>query len=247
MITVRRRSFDYTNSPKYYYKKSKFVTHFLNALSTSFPPGEHFFVRAVRRFITSDKTSALERDISAFIGQEAFHSIAHEAMNEYATKHDLPLEQIQTALDTAIRLIESTLTPKQCLAFTIALEHYTAVMGDELLNNPKWLANMTRPYKDLWQWHATEEVEHKSVAFDVYKLNCDDYLTRIVTMSIIHVVFITVMLIITGGLMYKDKDMSKFEKFDQTVYGLWQLFGPNGFITNIAKQLPQYYLPNFHP
>ena len=66
-------------------------------------------------------------------------------------------------------------------------------------------------------------------------------------MSIIHVVFITVMLIITGGLMYKDKDMSKFEKFDQTVYGLWQLFGPNGFITNIAKQLPQYYLPNFHP
>ena len=168
-------------------------------------------------------------------------------MNEYASKFDLPLEQIQTALDVAIKAIETHLTPKQCLAITIALEHYTAVMGEELLTNPKWLEGMVMPHKELWRWHASEEVEHKSVAFDVYRKNCNDYLTRIITMTIIHAVFLTVILIITGSLMLKDKEMSMFEKMDQTIYGTWLLFGPNGFITNIAKKLPQYYKPGFHP
>ena len=246
MITVRRREFDFNKSPKYFFKKNKFITHFLNALSTSFPPGEDFFVRSVRRFRKNDK-SQLEKDISAFIGQEAFHSLAHKAMNEYASKFDLPLEQIQTALDVAIKAIETQLTPKQCLAITIALEHYTAVMGEELLTNPKWLEGMAMPHKELWRWHASEEVEHKSVAFDVYRKNCNDYLTRITTMTIMHVVFLTVILIITGGLMIQDKEMSRLEKIDQTMYGLWLLFGPNGFLTNISKKLPQYYMPGFHP
>ena len=246
MITVRKREFDFKNSPKYFFKRNKFVTHFLNALSTSFPPGEDFFVRSVRRFRKNNK-SQLEKDISAFIGQEAFHSLAHKAMNEYASKFDLPLNQIQTALDVAIKTIESQLTPKQCLAITIALEHYTAVMGEELLSNPKWLESMCLPHKDLWKWHAMEEVEHKSVAFDVYQKNCPDYLTRIVTMTIIHIVFLTVIMIITGGLMINDNEMSRLGKIDQTAYGLWLLFGPNGFLTNISKKLPQYYMPGFHP
>ena len=247
MITPRKREFNFSKGPKYYFKRSKFVTHFLNALSTTFPPGEHFFVRAVRRYRTQNKNSLLERDISGFIGQEAFHSLAHEAMNEYASNYNLPLEQIQTMVSGAILFIEQHPSAKQCLAFTIALEHYTAVMGEELLMNSKWLEGMALPYRDLWKWHAQEEVEHKSVAFDVYQLNCNDYLTRIITMSIINVVFLLVIMLITTHLMIIDKEISSKEKVSETIYGLWVLFGFGGFITNIAKHIPKYYMYSFKP
>ena len=61
-------------------------------------------------------------------------------------------------------------TPRSMpLAATIALEHYTALMGDMLLRHPEQLAGSQVDYERMWRWHALEEVEHKAVAYDVYE------------------------------------------------------------------------------
>ena len=54
----------------------------LNTLSSLFPEGEAFFVRAVRAYRNKLPVgSDLNADVSRFIGQEAFHSIAHDSLN----------------------------------------------------------------------------------------------------------------------------------------------------------------------
>ena len=150
-ITVRQKKFDFSNTPKYFYSDSKLITHFFNALSSTFPPGEEFFVRSVRRFRKNDN-SDLEKDISGFIGQEAWHSMAHETLNKYAEFHNVPLLKWDSRIEKLLTTVEKKITPKMCLAITVALEHYTASMGNELLNNNKWLDGFAEPYNELLKW-----------------------------------------------------------------------------------------------
>lgn len=246
MITVRKKKFDFNNSNKYYYRDSKLITHFFNALSSTFPPGEEFFVRSVRRFRKNNK-SDLEKSISGFIGQEAWHTIAHQTLNRYAEENNVPLEKWDAKIDWLLKYVETKITAKQCLAVTVALEHYTATMGKEILTNHKWLSHFEEPYRELIEWHSTEEVEHKTVAYDVYLRENGDYFTRASVMLGASILFWVIISFMTAHLFLTDKDMSLFEKCVELKHGLYELLGPNGFITNIAKDIPQYFKPNFHP
>lgn len=246
-IVVRKKGFDFSNSPKYYYKDSKLITHFFNALSATFPPGEEFFVRAVRRYRNQSFQTDLEKDISAFIGQESWHSLAHQTLNKYAEYHNVPLLKWDARIEKLLRNAEKILTPKMCLAATVALEHYTASMGMEILNNDKWLGNFVEPYRELIRWHSMEEVEHRSVAFDVYDEHCDSYLLKTSVMIGASIIFWIIISYMTMDIFLKDKDMSALEKFKEFFYGMNQLVGKRGFITNIMKDIPQFFNPLFHP
>ena len=46
------------------------------------------------------------------------------------------------------------------------------------------LKNVEGPIGDLWRWHALEELEHKSVAFDVYSQIGGSYKLRKTIMRI---------------------------------------------------------------
>ncbi len=245
-IIVRKKKFDFNNSPKYYYKNA-LITHFFNALSATFPPGEDFFVRSVRHFRKNNK-STLEKEISAFIGQEAWHSLAHETLNQYATQHNINLKDWETKIDYLLKNAERVLTPKLCLAVTIALEHYTATMGNEILTNKYWINNFKEPYKELILWHSTEEVEHKSVAFDVYLREADDinsYIIRCLIMIISSIIFWIIISYMTLDIYIKDKTIKN--KNTQFMFGIYELLRPNGFITNIMKDIPKYFKYTFHP
>src|SRR5690606_31564916 len=71
-----------------------------------------------------------------------------------------------------IRWIHKNFSPERQLAATVALEHFTAIMADTVLRHPHWLADADPHMRRLWRWHALEETEHKSVAFDVYMQVC---------------------------------------------------------------------------
>jgi predicted metal-dependent hydrolase len=65
------------------------------------------------------------------------------------------------------------------LWFIAAIEHYTAVMGDFALNCT-WDDYAADPtMADVFRWHGSEEVEHRSVAHDVAVYFHDSYVDRI--------------------------------------------------------------------
>ncbi len=53
------------------------------------------------------------------------------------------------------------------LAATVVMEHYTATLARLLLTDPLIKQKTFQESRSLWEWHALEELEHKSVAFDV--------------------------------------------------------------------------------
>lgn len=140
------------------------AAHFFNALSLFFPLGEKFFVHSVRHYRHAIRDPQLAREVAVFIGQEAMHSREHrEYIDEMrAQGHDTD------ACD--VRLLDQPLeqvAPETRLAITAAMEHFTAALSRAMLNTPNF--QNAPELRKLWAWHACEELEHKSVAFDVFQ------------------------------------------------------------------------------
>ncbi|MEA3064510.1 MAG: uncharacterized protein QOJ27_956, partial [Sphingomonadales bacterium] len=142
------------------------ATAIYNALSTTFPAGEAFFVESVRAF-RDDAPPALAEEIRAFTTQEVMHSREHVAFNRRAIEAGYDFAPLEKRVDE--RLAETRDRPPVInLAATMALEHFTAIVANQLLGNPRHLEQADRESAALWRWHSIEEIEHKGVAYDTW-------------------------------------------------------------------------------
>mgnify|MGYP006167661917 CR=1 FL=1 len=93
-ITPQRQDFAFADVPRYWFDNDPVLSHFLNALSLTFPDGERLFVDSVREFrdVVTDK--ARQKEISGFIGQEAMHSLEHVSMNNMLEAKGLPAREV---------------------------------------------------------------------------------------------------------------------------------------------------------
>jgi predicted metal-dependent hydrolase len=62
---------------------------------------------------------------------------------------------------------------------------------------------------DLIRWHASEEVEHRNVAFDVYQAASGNYVRRVVIGAFITLALYIAFPVINAQLMRKDKSTTK--------------------------------------
>src|SRR6476646_6616173 len=58
------------------------MSHVLAVLSSVFPDGEDYFVRAVERAQDRVTDPALRQDVEGFLGQEEMHGLEHRVLNE---------------------------------------------------------------------------------------------------------------------------------------------------------------------
>lgn len=187
-ITRRNRTFELGNMLEWH-AQGRGVSTFFNTLSPFFPDGERFFIASVRAFRDRIKDDALQEEISAFIGQEAFHGREHE-------KYDLKIDEtgfkataVETAVGIALRHAQVRLPASHALAITIALEHITAILAHVILENPEYVEGDEEAMQ-MWLWHAMEEDEHKAVAYDVYERTVGSYLLRATYQVIMTAIFV---------------------------------------------------------
>lgn len=166
-ITVRDRRFGRGDTqPRWWLRNDPYLTAIFNSLSVSFPKGEAFFVDSVRRLRDRARPEHAA-DIAAFIQQEVIHSREHVAFNRRATHHGYEVGALEARIDERLA-VARTRPPIVNLAATIAFEHFTAIFAERLLADPRHMQDVDPEIAELWRWHATEEIEHKAVAYDLF-------------------------------------------------------------------------------
>lgn len=97
------------------------------------------------------------------------HGREHDRYNDVIkAKYPRIANATEQAADRILKICENHLGARASLAVTVALEHWTALMGNGLLLCPTVYSKGDPNLGLIWHWHAMEETEHKSVAYDVY-------------------------------------------------------------------------------
>jgi len=257
---VRRMDFEFTQVPRYWANYDAALTHFMTALSALFPEGEQFFVNSTRAVRNDPKLADpdLQKEISAFIGQEAMHSKEHLAFNASAQAYGYDVRHMEKETGKVIKMGTAVVTKlmkpfgytKEMidLTGTCALEHFTSTIAAELLQNPEIQAMFQDDTMyHLWMWHAVEENEHKAVAFDVYTSMYGQgpkaYFMRSAALIIAMALIFATQSYFTAKLLKTDDKLT----WKDTKYMLKFMYGRKGFMTRQIPELLDFLRPKFHP
>jgi len=245
-IPPRRMDFEFSTdrSSRYYYGNNPFLSSFMTALSSLFPEGESFFVEAVRHYRSQITEPMLKAQVSGFIGQEAMHSKEHQAFNEAAAATGYPVDKLDRDVGLLLKAAQDYLPKGIQLAATVCLEHYTAIIAEMLLRDPEVQKQFSPEMQKLWLWHALEENEHKTVAYDVYEQVNGSYALRAGTMIPTTVIFFAVTFWFHGRLLASDGQLFKVR---QNLSGLNYMFGRKGVFSRLLPKYLDFFKPGFHP
>ena len=247
-ITPRDRRFGRdAATPRLWHGGRVEATAIYNALSTTFPKGEAFFVESVRAF-RDGAPPKLAEEIKAFTTQEAIHSLEHDAFNRRAVDAGYDLGKLETRVEERLAITKGR-PPVVSLAATMALEHFTAILAHQLLANPRHLEGADKETADLWRWHAVEEIEHKGVAYDTW-LNATRHWPRFKRWKL----KARVMLLVTRNFLV-DRTGGALELMRQDGvpgFRAWRLlltylWVRPGMFRKIAGAWLKFFLPGFHP
>jgi len=166
-IAVRRPGFAFDEGiPRHWFAGNAVATHVFNGLNLVFPDGERFFIDSVRARLPRVADPELRRQVKGLFGQEGRHAHEHERYFETLEAQGYEIRTFLRRFQHFARWTRRWLPAPLRLAMTAGAEHYTATLGAHALEQD--LVDQAHPtMRDLIVWHATEEIEHKAVAFDV--------------------------------------------------------------------------------
>ncbi len=243
-ITVRRPGLDHeAELPKYFVAGDPLRSHIAAMLSAVFPEGEDFFVRSVRAYRDRIDDPELRQQVKGFIGQEAIHGREHRDFNDQLAGLGYPTHFVDRRVKEGLALLHKIGPKRTQLAVTAALEHYTATLAETLLRDEDALAEFdTSEVRALFAWHALEETEHKSVAFDVFQEVCGKNHVRIGTMTAVHLGFLVAMT--ASVTLSVAKDRGAWRHLPKS---LWKLRSHPFFQRDVVRRLLDYNRRDFHP
>ena len=242
-LTVRRPTFDFTDLPVRWVGGSTLGTRYGNAGHVFIPLGEQFFIDTVRGFRDELDDDELRADVTAFIGQESVHRRAHEQLWAVLVDQGVPVEAYADVI-SSIRSIERFVPPRLRLSVTAALEHYTAAFGLSFLTEDLASAvpdEMAR----LLAWHGLEELEHRSVAFDVLQTVDDGYALRVagfVVASVMLAVVPAVGVVMFRGSPARGRTVAPGSASSTDLVGM-----SCRLAVRMGRHLASYLRPGFHP
>lgn len=245
-LVVRRLLVDLTAPiPARWNGGDAFRSAFFNALSMSFPVGEQYFMDSVRaglKALPDENRQSLAAEVQGFVGQEATHRRIHALFNGHLEKlgFDNVLER-----RAAKRIHDNAhLDVRLHVAATAATEHLTAIFAEWMFRHPEALQGAEPRLQTMWMWHAAEEAEHCSTAFDVYRALDGTEQWRLRLLRYITWTFALDITRQTIRNLWHDDSLFK--------WSTWQsagrlLFAKDGMIRSNYASWSAYKSPTFHP
>ncbi len=222
-IKARQVQFDLSNSPLEWIPNDMFSSHVINGINLILPAGEFWFCRVFNKALPYVTDPILREDVKGFIRQEAIHARAHLQGQEFLQNHgvdttqatkwmNLLFSQILGEAPLGLDVLKIKALEKRWLVLRVggiaAIEHFTGALGQWALDNKTW--DLADPVvADLFRWHLAEEVEHRSVAFDLFEHLCKTelgfYVSRQALMALIYPLFIYIVAMTGRHLARQDQ------------------------------------------
>lgn len=233
--------------PKYWNADDPFKTRIMDALQLSFPDGERYFISSVRAFRDRISDSQLQHDVKEFTQQEAQHGIAHTRFNQLLAAQGMPMEKILNELKDYIKRDQARYSDEFNLALTAAYEHFTALLAETFFSRKEVTADIHPKMRAMFAWHAIEEMEHRSVAFNVMKTVAKvGYIKRCIAMVIATRHTTSVMFNYADELLQAD-GFSWWQRRLMVLKNLNWMYGRRGILSSMLPKLLMYFKPGFHP
>ncbi|MGH6648627.1 metal-dependent hydrolase [Aquabacterium sp.] len=234
--------------PQYWFGGDPFKTRFFDAMSTIFPEGERFFISCVRDFRDQVSDPVLREEIKHFIRQEGQHGIVHSQYNERLKKQGIDVDMLEGIQRGLIEWMRRNLPKKHTLASTAAAEHMTSIMAHSFFSRKDVMAAADPRMRAMYAWHAMEEIEHKSVAFDVMQKVAKVWYPRRVLAMVEVTLGFTINAMLSTRYMLKVDGFSRWQRTKLWAQGLWWLYKPGtGLFMSMFAMYMHYYKPGFHP
>ncbi len=243
-VVVQPRKFEFqdlASVPQYWFANNSILTHFENAFSILIPPGERFFIRSVRAYRDQVRDPELKELVRAFSQQEGLHMRAHNELNASFSAFGVDVDRETAASERVFKWLETYLPKRVKLGMTAFLEHITATGAHSLFTHPLVAESMHPKMLEFWKWHAIEELEHKSVAFDVFQETGGGYFSRVLSVIPAVVVLLFYLNRIALRMIRDDPNKPSAETRREARRFQAKVVGP---------QLPlilDYFRPSFHP
>ncbi|MFL9946555.1 metal-dependent hydrolase [Paraburkholderia agricolaris] len=190
-IKARHVKFDWSQTPIQWIPGDPSSTHIINVLNLLFPAGELWFCRVYNKALPLITAPALRDDAEGFLRQEAVHSRSHGGvLTHYYKAHGIDTQPFTKQLDwlfgkllgeqpLGLKIGKTRFWLRQQLGVIAALEHFFGYLGNWVLNADGLDAAHADPTMlDLLRWHGAEEVEHRTVAFDIFRHMGGTYFER---------------------------------------------------------------------
>lgn len=256
-LKVRRPPIDFADTPKYWVLDDPQATHALNILNFGIPAGERYFIDSVRLAMPYITDDALAADARSFIGQETVHARYHERAAEHLGLFEIDrirarveqMDRTRKALHDRIDRLPEPLRRRATIAWlstTLLGEHFTALLADIALDRRKIDRTALDPaMADLVGWHAAEELEHRTLPFDIYRHIGGDYLTRVLPLAATWALLPLGVAYITDQVLRADPDVRGGFSVRNHVRAVRAKRTPS--LLDVMGKLPRYFLPGYHP
>lgn len=259
-IAARNVEFDWTGVPLQYIPGDSYATQFWNVMHLVLPEGERAMADVFSQALPEIDDPRLHEEVVGFVGQENIHASSHEGFRNHLADHGVAIAPILSRIEYIVDQVfgDHGLTGRtgrfwlrERLGIYAAAEHYTAVVGEWLLDNTPFDDRGVDPTMlDLLRWHGSEELEHRNVAYDAFQYVDGGYARRVRT-AFIAFAGLALLWFSTAKRLYRDPVVRK------TSNG-WRGWWPIAFrragrarmvptLTFLAKQIPPYLNPRFHP
>ena len=168
-LPVRRVRFEYPDDldPAWNHRFPEFA-YGANSVSLLMPFAEPYFVKSVRAALPQLDESVRPR-VEDFLRQELEHNVQHRRFNHLLTTRYPRLVWLERRIRATYAWFGRTRSLRYNLAFAAGSETIAYALA-------RWSEDHLGEFFDdadpvaanLYLWHLAEEVEHKTVAFDVY-------------------------------------------------------------------------------
>ncbi|GAB3301362.1 metal-dependent hydrolase [Parasphingorhabdus pacifica] len=177
-LHARDVDFDWSELPMHWIPDEPVTTHVFNVLHLLLPEGERWFVDIFKQAVPMIQDDKLREEVLGFIGQEAMHAQSHQGVVDHFNARGLNTEPYVRQISWLFRSLlgDRGRTGKRAeewlverVALVAGIEHITAFLGQWILDAEALdRVGADATMLDLLRWHGAEEVEHRSVAYDLF-------------------------------------------------------------------------------